>query len=250
MRRKSVNKRILGLLMGALIFILILGTGTSAKDVDLQSNLEELVKLQPGITLEEVKETVSDYAEAVNKTELEASNDILTELETQLHAYQKEREEQHTLYGGSSGNRVLPPASRKGDIFYTPSATLGIQHGHNGIYYTTTSIVESLPSTGVRYINYRDRNVEQNAVVQYVNTSQNNRNAAADWAKGRTGDSYSYNFATNRLTGHYGAKNCSKLLWSAFMLNGNIDIDANGGAGVYPKDIRDSSYTVTYQTIN
>lgn len=244
-----MKKRIVTLLMGTLMFVFILGTSTSANEESLNSNLEELVKLQPGISMEEVKQTVSAYAKEIEKTELEASNEILTELNTQLQADKVEQGE-YVTHGGSSGNRKLPPAARKGDIFYTPSSTLGIQHGHNGIYYTTTSIVESIPSTGVRYINYRDRNVEKNAVVQYVATTQANRNAAANWARSRTIDSYSYNFATNRLTGHYGAKNCSKLLWSAFMLHANLDIDANGGAGVYPKDIRDSRYTVTYNTIN
>ncbi|MEC5423522.1 hypothetical protein QGM71_08450 [Virgibacillus sp. C22-A2] len=247
-----MKKSMLRMFMGVLIVVLVFANGISisASSTSLDKNVTELVKLQPGITLEEVEETVAIYAKAIGKSEIEASNELLEELNAQLKADEIEQAEQNAINGGSSGNYKLPIASRKGDIFYTPSSTLGIQHGHNGIYYTTTTIAESIPSTGVRYINYRDRNVERNAVVQYVNTSTANRNAAADWARSRTGDSYSYNFATNRLTGHYGAKNCSKLLWSAFKLKAGIDIDVNLGGGVYPKDIRDSGYTVTYRVIS
>lgn len=231
-----------------ILSIFLIGTSVSA-DGGLENNYEELYKLQPGITMEEVKETVKVYAEDTGLTELEATELILKELNEQIEADRKESAE-YSLQGGSSGNKKLPLATKKGDIFYTPSSTLGIPHGHNGIYYARDSIVESIPSTGVRQINYRDRNVEAGAVVQEVRTTAENRSNAADWAQSRVGDSYSYNFATNRKTGHYGAKNCSKLLWSAFKLKADIDIDANGGAGVYPKDIRDSSYTTTYIEID
>jgi len=56
-------------------------------------------------------------------------------------------------------------------------------------------------------------------------------------------DGYSFNFATNRTTGHYGNKNCSKLIWSAFKFKAKIDINKNGGLRVYPRDVRDSGYT-------
>lgn len=85
--------------------------------------------------------------------------------------------------------------------------------------------------------------------MQQVKVSQTKRNSAASWAKSRKGDKYSYNFATNRFTAHYGAKNCSKHLWSAYKLKAKIDIDHNKGAGVYPKDIKNSGYTKTYRTI-
>jgi hypothetical protein len=50
-------------------------------------------------------------------------------------------------------------------------------------------------------------------------------------------------------TGHVGAKNCSKLVWSAYLLKSGLDIDSDKGAGVYPRDIRNSSYTVSYKTL-
>ncbi|WP_269775391.1 hypothetical protein [Bacillus siamensis] len=71
------------------------------------------------------------------------------------------------------------------------------------------------------------------------------------WGYSRVGkDGYSYNFATNRKSSHYGDKNCSKLLWSAFKLKAGIDMDKDKdkGLGVYPRDIRDSNYTKTIKT--
>ncbi|WP_211271156.1 hypothetical protein [Brochothrix thermosphacta] len=85
--------------------------------------------------------------------------------------------------------------------------------------------------------------------MQDVKVSQKKCTAAANWANSQVGEKYSKNFATNRKTGKYGAKNCSKLVWSAYILKADIDIDKDKGAGVYPKDIRDSNYTHTYKTI-
>lgn len=71
-----------------------------------------------------------------------------------------------------------------------------------------------------------------------------NKNDAAWWAKDRVGkDGYSYNFVTNRSTDHYGDKNCSKLIWSAYQINGGLDLDKDGGLGVYPRDVRDAKQT-------
>jgi uncharacterized protein YycO len=119
-----------------------------------------------------------------------------------------------------------------------------------GIYYAKNSIVESMPKEGVRQYTATRKDVSPGAVIQSVNTSDKKRKAAADWAFSRVGkDGYSSNFATNRLTSHYGNKNCSKLVWSSFILKASLDVDKDGGAGVYPRDIRDSSLTKTVKTI-
>ncbi len=51
------------------------------------------------------------------------------------------------------------------------------------------------------------------------------------------------NFANYRNTGHSGAKNRSKLIWSAFQLHGGLDLDVDKGFGVYPRDVRDDTQT-------
>lgn len=50
-----------------------------------------------------------------------------------------------------------------------------------------------------------------------------------------------------RITGT--TMNCSQLVWAAYMKSLNVDLDGNGGNGVYPGDIRDSPHTITYQTL-
>ena len=219
------------------------GTFVSATET---SKIDQLLELQPGLSREELMEGIEETAKSMGTSETEVIDLALNELEQTI----AEEQGVSRLRGGSSGNRYLTSADRKGDIFYTPSSTLGIQHGHVGIYYAKNRIVESIPSTGVRNITHTSRNVENHAVMQLVNTTQAKRNAAADWANSRVGkDAYSYNFVTNRQTAHTGAKNCSKLLWSAYIQKAGIDIDRNGGTGVYPIDIRDSSYTRTYKVI-
>lgn len=230
------------------IFGFVLGLVWSSAFVSAAevTNIDRLLDLQPGLSREELMEGIEETAKSMGKSETEVIDLALNELEQTI----AEEQGESRLRGGSSGARYLTSADRKGDIFYTPSSTLGIQHGHVGIYYAKNRIVESIPSTGVRNITHTSRNVEKNAVMQLVNTTQAKRNAAADWANSRVGkDAYSYNFVTNRQTAHTGAKNCSKLLWSAYIQKAGIDIDRNGGTGVYPIDIRDSSYTRTYKVI-
>lgn len=119
------------------------------------------------------------------------------------------------------------------------------------MYYNTETVVESVPKVGVRKLNYKNRLVDKgNAQVKSVNTTTAKRNAAADWAYSRVGkDDYTYNFATNRKTDHYGAKNCAKLVWSAYKLKADLDLDKDKGNGVYPRDIRDSKDTTLVRKI-
>ena len=229
---------------GIILGMFFMSNGVQATEI---SKIDRLLELQPGLSQSELLVSIDETARTMNISREEVIEISLSELESAIEDTEKEMRQ---LRGGSSGNKKLGTALNKGDIFYTPSSTLGIPHGHVGIYYAFNRIVESIPETGVRNISYVGRNVEPNAVMQSVSTTQAKRNAAANWANSRVGiDGYSYNFATNRQTAHTGAKNCSKLVWSAYLLNAGIDIDRNGGTGVYPLDIRDSNLTRTYQTI-
>ncbi len=58
---------------------------------------------------------------------------------------------------------------------------------------------------------------------------------------------YNIYFATNKKP--YGKKmNCSQLVWAAYKNSAKVDLDGNGGPGVYPKDIVKSSKTKTWRT--
>ncbi|GHC77360.1 hypothetical protein GCM10007079_14480 [Nocardiopsis terrae] len=244
-------------LLSAGLTLVLVGTGSSVAWSDVatvsEQNLAEIVELQPGVSPEEMAEAVADYAASDGLTEEAASQVVLAELRHQEELAEEEAEETGPSEGEvgtmsvGKGAHKLSAAKRKGDVFYTPNT---IKTGHVGIFHTKDNIVESIPGTPVQKIHRNRRLVYNNAVMQYVKTTQTKRNSAANWANSRVGkDKYSANFATNRKTGHYGAKNCSKLVWSAYLLKAKLDVDANKGAGVYPRDMRDSSHTVTYKTI-
>ncbi|MEH7059239.1 YiiX/YebB-like N1pC/P60 family cysteine hydrolase [Bacillus wiedmannii] len=223
-----------------------------AEKSEVENYLQEIVKLQPNVASEQVLKEAEIMAKSQNmkveevlRTYLkEATNNAIQGREEAENT--KEKSDFQTL-GGSGGVYTITN-STKGNIYYTPSQTAYLDHGHVGMYYLSDTIVESVPSTGVRTIKTSNRLVDAGAVIQTVSTSTQNKQNAANWAYSEVGESYSYNFMNNRNTGHDGAKNCSKLVWSAFLLKANIDIDKDGGFGVYPRDIRDSNYTSTIKT--
>ncbi|AHI22130.1 hypothetical protein B843_03695 [Corynebacterium vitaeruminis DSM 20294] len=180
--------------------------------------------------------------------------------------------------GGDSD--PIDPRNR-GDIFYSDAVTARVNHGHNGIFVgnpgdtTKNDTVEASgviefgsssgeddPKAGVkRRRNWsnddarrehapRLRNVRKQSVV----TSQASRDAAASWALSKTGPGYDtpgagyrYNFAFNKDL-DADAFNCSSLVWASYMAatSGIVNLDANGGPGVYPSDVRDDDQVVSY----
>lgn len=63
---------------------------------------------------------------------------------------------------------------------------------------------------------------------------------AANFAMEHTESYYDINFLNNK-NGEYEELNCSELVWAAYFEAG-LDIDSNGGIGVYPNDIYNSNY--------
>ncbi|MGK9267784.1 hypothetical protein KXR56_14140 [Bacillus inaquosorum] len=242
--KKRVSMFLIALTMCGGLFV------SPAKAVKATNYAEEIAALQPGTTPEEIMKSASQIA----KQQQVKQDVILKQFYKEITADKAEgdrlaKESGMSIMGGSSGTKKLP-TSAKGNIYYTNSYTAYYNHGHVGMYSAADKIVESVPSDGVRQIAYNARDVEDNSIVQTVSVTSSQKTSAADWAVSKVGDPYSYNFVNNRNTGHDGAKNCSKLLWSAFLLKAGIDIDSNGGLGVYPRDITSSSYTTTIMTIN
>jgi uncharacterized protein YycO len=254
-KRMKKRKKAFAALVITLGMSLIFSTSTLAKSSQTDTYLKEIVELQPGTTEKEILDSVKQYA----KSQKLSKDEIIEQIHSELMKDKNEGDEVAeqngneksgaVIFGGSAGTYTLPMSS-KGNIYYTDSYTAYYNHGHVGMYSASDKLVEAVPGDGVRQIKYNGRNVEKNSLVQKVNVSSTQKSNAADWAVTRVGESYSFNFATNRLTSHYGDKNCSKLLWSAFTLKAGIDIDDNGGLGVYPRDITSSSYTSTIATIN
>jgi uncharacterized protein YycO len=236
---------VLSLLGGMLVFGIPFPSYASA--TKMEPYVEEIVKMQPGSTKEEVLQDAKQIANMQNRSVEDVLKQIYQECSADI---KKGEEEMREIFGDSDGDRYLV-SSKKGNIYYTDSYTGGINHGHVGMYYKADGIVEATPDKkGVGTVKATKRKVYKGAVIQSVSTSTSRKNAAADWAYNRVGkDGYSYNFTTNRLTGHYGDKNCSKLLWSAFLLKSGLDIDKDLGYGVYPRDMRDSNLTTTIKMI-
>ncbi|MCM3240297.1 hypothetical protein M3589_21755 [Heyndrickxia oleronia] len=207
--------------------------------------LNDILQMQPDVTSDELLADVESIAKETGNSQEEILEQIYKELKNDANL----AEDENRLSGGSGGT-VPVGTSTKGNFFYTDSQTAYLNHGHVGLYYASSTIVESVPSAGVRKISTSSRLVDKGgACVKSVTTSTANRNGAANWAYSQIGQKYSYNFATNRSTGHNGAKNCSKLIWSAYKLNGNLDLDKNKGLGVYPRDVRDASGTKLVRNI-
>ena len=136
-----------------------------------------------------------------------------------------------------------------GDIFYNPASTVGIKFGHVGVYSSQTRIVEA---PGVkqrsRETDIRNVSVYKTSQLLYVKISESKRKAAGRYAKNKLlNKPYNIYFATNKNP--YGKNmNCSQLVWAAYKNSAKVDLDGNGGPGVYPNDIVKSTKTKTWRT--
>lgn len=207
--KKRVSMFLVALTMCGGLFV------TPAKAVKTTNYAEEIAALQPGTTPEEIMKSASQIA----KQQHVKQDVILKQFYKEITADKAEgpaRQGKRHVYHGRLVRHEKLPTSAKGNIYYTNSYTAYYNHGHVGMYSAADKIVESVPSDGVRQIAYNARDVEDNSIVQTVSVSSSQKTAAADWAVSKVGDPYSFNFVNNRNTGHDGAKNCSKLLWSAF----------------------------------
>lgn len=218
-----------------------------ASTVDQFKN--EILTMQPGVSSEELQKQVEELVLTTGMNEDEIYEQMYKEMDEQNRLAEEEEKQlaeqfgdEATLQGGGSASYIVGPSAR-GDFYYTPSATAYINHGHVGLYYSSSTIVESIYPSGVRSISANVRTVDKGAVVKSISTTSTNKNNATNWAYTQIGQPYSLNFANNRNTGHTGAKNCSKLIWSAFQLHGGLDLDVDQGFGVYPRDVRDATQT-------
>lgn len=234
-------KFIMGMLLSTILFT---NFSVSAKtNLDVK---DELLNLNPNMTSKELDQLVKEVAISNDQTEDMVLNQILNELKFQQKLTEEEKRQIETrpmaLY-------TLDSAKNYGDIFYEPANYLWVQHGHVGIYWSRGTIVESVPDQ-VRALAVSNKTVETGSKIFTFSPSISleQQDKASNWAYSRIGDPYSDNFLTNRETSHYGAKNCSKLVWSAYLLMTGIDIDSNGGWGVYPKDILNNSMSQIYKS--
>jgi uncharacterized protein YycO len=152
--------------------------------------------------------------------------------------------------GACKQKKNVGNGKNKGDIFHSYASTATYKHNHVGIYYTTKTIVEA-PGKGARSKSVTASTLKKCGPIykMYVNTKQSNRDKAANHAYNNFRDMpYDTNFADNKDNSN-GKLNCSELVWKAYKHGAKIDLDSNGGSGVYPNNIKDHDSTVVYTTI-
>lgn len=152
--------------------------------------------------------------------------------------------------GGEDGSVQFPFAKRKGDVFVHSSTSYTVNHGHAGLYATKRDVIEAPGGDKVsREISVTERYGPKGQFWLYrVGESKKRRTAAVKRArKYYLGKPYDSNFFRNRKNGSK-KLNCSELVWRSFNWASYkpIDIDANKGWGVYPRNIQDSGWTHHY----
>ncbi|MBP3222770.1 MAG: hypothetical protein J6M18_02450 [Actinomycetaceae bacterium] len=211
----------------------------------------QIVNGNPGVTYAEIDELIKEEANSkrvsphvIAQSVLQENNKDVADVQKDVFLFSEER-------SSGGGNVQLVTARQAGDIFYSPSSTAGVKHGHAGIYSTKTQIIEAEgPGKKVHYVSKigkKFKTVARGTQIMYVKTTQAKRNAAVKRARGYIGRSYKYNFAFNKTES--GAMNCSQLVWSAYKNATGIDLDGDGGHGIYPKDFTRSKWTVTYAVV-
>lgn len=152
--------------------------------------------------------------------------------------------------GDCTTKKTVGNAKNKGDIFHSYSKTSVYEHNHVGIYYTTKTIVEA-PGPGSKSKSVTASTLKKCGPIykMSVNAKQASRDKAANYAYNNFRDKeYDTNFALNKNSNST-KLNCSELVWKAYKYTVEIELDSNGGQGVYPNNILDDGSTVTYETI-
>lgn len=147
-------------------------------------------------------------------------------------------------------------ARAKSDIFWYNSAT-----DHVGAYSGRAYIVEAPGINKVsREMAAKNRRVPTSAekykVVRKNDYSKRiplvKRTGVSKFLRAKLGKPYRNKFYDNKYI-NARKYNCSQLVWAGFMSRYNktwrIGLDANGGSGVYPWDIRNHQRTVRYKRI-
>ncbi|MBT0567337.1 hypothetical protein [Williamsia sp. CHRR-6] len=206
----------------------------------------QLSKFNEGTTPEEV---LRDAAAAASS----AATAIATVVE---QALAEKNASTSTLVHDPSELVAIPEARGVGDLFYSDAAQVvgnfQFEHGHMGIFVSTKETVKALdPTRGVQRKLASEARVH-NPRLMYVHASNETRALAAEYALLKEGSGYNKNFAFNRRDWEKRALgntyNCSQLVWAAYMnaTGGKVDIDGDGGWGVYPRDIRDAPDATAY----
>ena len=256
--------QILSSCVAAAALLAVPATQVNAKvlgpDATTEEKIERLVELNPGTTEEDMRAAAKDYIaenggsfDDVIDEALEGAEEAEAEVPGEFRDAEKkpgdpkkvqtrEAVQAYTKVG------VLPRVRIPGDIFFNPANTSIVKHGHVGIYSAHERIVEA-PGIHKKSHETSRKNISvfKTSRIMYVKTTESNRRKAGAFAAAKLVDKgYNLAFAMNKSTTGKNM-NCSQLVWAAYKAPLRIDLDGNGGPGVYPKDIVNSSKTVTWK---
>lgn len=150
---------------------------------------------------------------------------------------------------------LFPRGNARGDILYYDTSTLGYNHGHVAIFDRPAYITEAPGGDKRSRTIWRQapRKVPKGTTYYSVGARSDRRDEAAYRAYHKyRGKDYQSRFWDNKDDGD-GKLDCSELVWKSYRYlfpeNLRLDLDSNGGKGVYPKDIRNSSHLQRYKTV-
>ena len=151
--------------------------------------------------------------------------------------------------GGDDGDRTyMGNSKRRADFFLYPSKTLGINHGHAGMFAYRNIIVEaaSMEQGVMAVMVYNRASVPARAtgIFKVTTAGKSARGDAGDWAINKNGADYRPVLQQNKTTS--APYNCAQLVWAAYAKQ-NRWIDGNGGNYVYPWNLRDDPATFLYR---
>jgi uncharacterized protein YycO len=218
-----------------------------------------LLALNPELTSAELDASMTEAAAVAGSTYTQAVNNALVEAQAMAQAEAttstaSTSSGKVSALGGSNPTcirREVGNSKYRGDIFWATASTYGVPHGHMGIYYYVNNVIEARGS-GYLSNSFSVAGRTYCAKIQKMDvyTSIATQNKAADYAYNNLrGKKYNSNFAFNKGS-NISSLNCSELVWKAYKRSVNIDLDHDGGYGVYPNDVLQSSKTRVYQTIN
>ncbi|MDO4822156.1 MAG: YiiX/YebB-like N1pC/P60 family cysteine hydrolase [Rothia sp. (in: high G+C Gram-positive bacteria)] len=234
------------------VLTLLVSSGTTVASG--QSIYEELATYNPGSTAEDMRLAVEDIAQRTGKSSEQVAQENLEVAKASAEKAEENGYRGDTVFRSAKEGLVyVGKAENIGDFFIAPSNITripGVNHGHNALYVDTDILVEAPGLNRLsREVKVDDYKLPSGIEKYRVNTSQENRDAAARHAKENFIDKpYDIGFLNNKENGRQHL-NCSELVWAAYFETSGIDLDSDGGTGVYPYDFQSSEHVTLYEEI-
>ncbi len=236
----------------ALVTLLTCSGMASASSQDVY---DELASYNPGSTSEEMRQAVADIAEQTGQSPQQVAQENLDLAKASVEKARQEGLQTDNVFRSADAGLVeIGKAENVGDFFIAPSNATHlplVNHGHNALYVADNLLVEAPgPNLLSRKISIENYRVSSGVEKYRVNTSQENRDAAAQHAKDNFIDKpYDIGFLNNRENGRQHL-NCSEVVWAAYFETSGLDLDGDGGKSVYPYDFQSSEHVTLYEEIN